>query len=147
MKRNEVVILKLTSGDEIIAMYIKSGWDTITVSRPLRIHTSNDMMSPGVKLSKYAFFGQWEDVRIRKSQVVSTTKPIETMTRYFHLICRWIMDDLNPRTVSELEVDANQLEEIVAENDTPPGQQPNREILYTKILESLEFPERKEAIN
>lgn len=140
--KQQPVILKLVSGEEIIAMYIKSKLFTVDIKNPVELVSDGDIMNPKSKLMKFSLYGDWERMSIKKSSIVAMITPTEEMQEYYTLIAKWIANHLNVELSADLQRDINMLNGFMDLNTGEIAKSPeSKEALYKHILETCHFPE------
>ncbi len=140
--KQQPVILKLVSGEEIIAMYIKSKLFTVDIKNPVELVSDGDILNPKSKLMKFSLYGNWDLMNIKKSSIVATIIPTPEMQEYYVLISKWIANHMNEDLSADLQRDINMLNGFMDLNTGEIAKSPeSKEALYTHILETCHFPE------
>lgn len=143
-----IKIFKLITGDEVLAMYIKSGLFTITVEDPIYIQSMGTLVDAKVAMDKFSVYGTGL-VKIKKSAILSTVEASVEIQDYFLRVREWMNSTYTDETLSELRAETQQLDEILAV-DASARHNPEEIIknlspetkdrIYTHILENFEPP-------
>lgn len=140
--KQQPVILKLVSGEEIMAMYIKSKLFTVEIKNPVELVSDGDIMNPKSKLMKFSLYGNWDHMSIKKSAIAAIIIPVPEMKEYYPLITTWITNHLNVELSADLQRDINMLNGFMDLDTGEIAKSPeSKEALYTHILETCHFPE------
>lgn len=140
--KQQPIILKLVSGEEIIAMYIKSKLFTVGIKKPVELVSDGDILNPKSKLMKFSLYGDWENMSIKKSSIAAMITPTAEMVQYYSLIVTWIETHMNPELAADLQRDINMLNGFMDLNTGEIAKSPeSKEALYRHILETCHFPE------
>ena len=136
------VILKLVTGEEIIAMYIKWKLFTVDIKNPVELVADGDIMNPKSKLMKFSLYGNWDRVTIQKSAIAAIIEPTPEMVEYYALISVWIGKHMNTELSADLMRDINMLNGFMDINTGEIASSPeSKQEIYRHILETCHFPE------
>lgn len=136
------VILKLVSGEEIIAVYIKWKLFTLDIKNAVELVADGDIMNPKSKLMKFSLYGNWDHMSIRKSAIAAVIEPTPEMVEYYALIALWISNNMNPDLSADLMRDINMLNGFMDINTGEIAASPeSKQEIYRHILETCHFPE------
>lgn len=136
------VILKLVTGEEIIAVYIKWKLFTLDIKNPIELVSDGDIMNPKSKLMKFSLYGNWDRMSIRKSAIAAMIEPTPEMIEYYALISLWVANNMNPDLSADLLRDINMLNGFMDINTGEIAATPeSKQEIYRHILETCHFPE------
>lgn len=136
------VILKLVTGEEIIAVYIKWKLFTLDIKNPIELVSDGDIMNPKSKLMKFSLYGNWDRMSVRKSAIAAMIEPTPEMLEYYKLISMWVSNNMNPDLSADLLRDINMLNGFMDINTGEIAASPeSKQEIYKHILETCHFPE------
>lgn len=136
------VILKLVTGEEIIAMYIKWKLFTLEFKNTIELVSDGDIMNPKSKLMKFSLYGNWDSLNIKKTAIAAIIEPTVEMVEYYALISHWVTTQMNPELSADLSRDIGMLSGFLdLDSDKIVASPKSKEAIYMHILETYEFPE------
>ena len=144
----KVKIFKLITGEEIIAMYIKSKLFTVVIDTPVTIQSMGSLPEPKANLEQYTLYGS-RTLELKRSSIVSIVEPIPEMRDFYTAVVDWINNVICREVASSLEAERKQMVEFVAASDVAEGESPKssdevfktmseetKAQIFTKVLES-----------
>jgi len=80
-KENDVVSIKLSSGEELVGKLIEEGPEVVTISKPLMLAQT----AKGMGLAPYMFTVDPEKAQLRfnHTNIITMTKTMETMAKQY----------------------------------------------------------------